>query len=250
MSFYGRRFRFALLVAAGVLLTACHADIAYKFDVHSAKLVTVTVHESIDDQLYAMARSQSTNNDPFGMDAAQRAGWAISRTVDDEGNHVLDATKTLGVADLAALKYSGSPMPGPGGKSLDINPTRFTTTRGLFIDTHTMNVTVPPIMPPSQTDSSNPFAAEGTAVVASMIGLHLELRTPWTLVSTNGEKLPDGFVRWNLAFQSPTDLVYTVKTPDVPHIAVAIAAAVVLLVLVALVAMRSISMRQKQVDLV
>jgi hypothetical protein len=65
-------------------------------------------------------------------------------------------------------------------------------------------------------------------MAASMISLHLELRTPGTVVNTNGDKTPDGFVRWNVGLTTPTPISYVVQAPNLGHILIAVLTAIIL----------------------
>lgn len=232
-----KRLGFAFLIAvSAAMLAGCHADVTYKFDVHSNNTVTVTAREVIDDQLYGMALSQDTSGDPFGANAAQKAGWTVSRTVDEDGNHVMMMTRTMSLSDLAAKGTDG--MPKAAGKTLPFNPSSIVSKAGLFTDTESLNTTIPALMPkaPTSQASSDSWGSAGAAMAAAMmssiIGLHMELRTPGKVVATNGETTPDGFVRWNINLQGPTDIQYSVQTIDGAHVAIAVAVTILLVLLV------------------
>jgi hypothetical protein len=93
-------------------------------------------------------------------------------------------------------------------------------------------------MPKTNADSSNPWASAGIAMVASMVGLHLEIKTPGKVVQTNGETTPDGYTRWDLNLQQPTEINYTVETLNYGHIAVAILLGLALLGLIVALLLR------------
>ena len=225
-----------IVAAISLLLAGCHADITYRFDVHRDNTVTASLKEVIDDQLYSLAASQSSG-DPFGR-AIHSAGpgWVVKRSTDDVGNHVLVMTKDFTADDLS--RSGDRALPSPAGKTLPFSPSSMKTVRGLFTDWVNLDTTIPAPMPKNVDSSENSYAAAGAAIASSIIGLHLELRTPGRLTSTNGEITPDGFARWNINLQQPTDVQYTVQTADVPHILIAVVVALLIIALVFVVARR------------
>ena len=224
-------------VALLLTLTACHADVTYRFDVHQNGTVTVTNRMVVDDQLYTMALSQSHNSDPFGTDASQRNGWDVTKTTDENSNHIVTMLKTMPLSDLKANAASVA-MPGPGGKSLPFNMDALTTTPGLFTDRQSINTSIPALAPANAASASNPYAGAAGGMLASIVALHLVLGGPGRVVSTNGETLPDGAVRWTLGFQDPTRIQYTLETTDYLHVIIAVFVVLALLIVAAVVVMR------------
>lgn len=227
--------RCALLVASA-LVAGCHADLTFKLDFHPNETVTVTGREVIDDQLYQLALSQASSGDPFGAAAATQNGWTVKRSTDENDNHVVMMTKDLTIDDFVKLGTNALPI--ASGKAIAFDASAFQQVSGLFKDTAILRTTIPPIMPKNEGDSSSPWASAGTAMVASMVGLHLEIKTPGKVVQTNGETTPDGYTRWDLALQEPTEITYTVETLNITHIAIAVLCGLGLLMLTAVLLRR------------
>jgi hypothetical protein len=218
-----RRLYFAAALSAAAL-SGCHADLTYRFDFHPDQTVTVTVREVLDSQLYGLASSQDKTGDPFGVKAAEANGFSAQQTVDDNENHVIVETKTVPLGEA-------SDLPGASGKSLTFDASSFQKTTGIFNDTYTLRYTVPAPFPPPTTDSNgsaqNTGAEMGRAMVMSILNLHLQVRAPGTVTSTNGESTADGFTQWDVNLENPTELQYVVRTPDYVHIAIAITVALI-----------------------
>ncbi|HEV3090833.1 MAG TPA: hypothetical protein VGX91_05245 [Candidatus Cybelea sp.] len=209
-------------------LSACHADLTFRFDFHPNNAVTITAREVIDDQLYQLAMSQASSSDPFGATGATQNGWTVKRTIDENENHVVTMTKDLTLDDF--LKQGTNALPNASGKALAFDASAFQRVPGLFKDTSILHTTVPPVMPKQEADSSNPWAGAGAAMAASMIALHLEVKTPGKVIQTNGESTPDGYTRWDLNLQQPTEISYAVETLNYTHIAVAIVLGLAILI--------------------
>jgi hypothetical protein len=218
------------------LLSGCHADLTFKLDFHPNNTVTITAREVIDDQLYQLGRSQASSGDPFGAAAAAQNGWNVTRSTDENDNHVVMMTKDLTIDDF--VKQGTNALPIASGKAIAFDASAFQQVSGLFKDTAILQTTIPPVMPKNDADSSNPWASAGIAMVASMVGLHLEIKTPGKVVQTNGETTPDGYTRWDLNLQQPTEINYTVETWNYGHIAVAILLGLALLVLIVALLLR------------
>jgi hypothetical protein len=225
-----------LLLAGTVLIAGCHADLTFRFDFHPNNTVTITAREVIDDQLYQLAMSQASSSDPFGAAGATQNGWTVKRAIDENENHVVTMTKDLTLDDF--VKQGTSALPNASGKALAFDASAFQRVSGLFKDTSILHTTIPPVMPKNESDSSNPWASAGSAMVATMIALHLEVKTPGTVIQTNGETTPDGYTRWDLNLQQPTEISYTVETLNYAHIAVAATLGLALLILIVALLMR------------
>lgn len=216
-------------MSAAFILAGCHATVTLSFNVHPNNTVTVNVREVLDDQLYQLVENQDDGNSDFGVASAQAQGWVASRSVDEDDNHIILMSKTFTMAEFANAFTNGN-LPASAGTSIPLDIAAITQTRGLFTDTESLSTTIPAPMPSSQPDAGNPWASAGEAMAASVVSLHLQLKTPGKVVSTNGETLPDGTVQWDLALQSPTAVQYVAQTPDVAHIAWVIVVGIVLLV--------------------
>lgn len=228
-------------LAAIVLMsiaTGCHADMTYRLEFHRDKMVTITAREIIDDQLYELALNQNTSGDPFGVNAATRAGWTVERSTDENENHVVTMTRDVSIDDFAKLGTEA--LPNAQGKVVGFDPAAFQRVSGVFKDTDILQTTIPAIFPANGAeDSSNPWYKFGQTMATSVIGIHLEIKTPGKVIATNGEATPDGYTRWDLALQNPTVIRYRVETPNVTHITIAIVCGVALVALVAALVIRA-----------
>lgn len=223
---------FAILAAVGVLVLAgCHADITYRFDVHPNRTVTVTVKELIDDQFYQLAVSQNPSDDPFEFRTAKNDGWVIARSIDQNGNHSIIATKTVPLNQIQGKDA----LPGlMDSKSSPIHFAELKKSNGLFVDTSTLQETIPAPMSNARLQSADAMAAAGASMAASMISMRLDLRMPGWVTATNGERMADGYTRWTIDLRHPTVIRYTAQTPDSAHIVIAVVLAIVLTLLAAL----------------
>jgi hypothetical protein len=219
------KLRVLCLLSLALTLTGCKANITYRFDLHPDSTVTVAINEKVDDQFFNLARSQSKDGDPFGLDAAKRSGWIVARSVTDDGDRLNSMTRTVALSALKDSLGNGSASPGMISAPLtSFNPAAVSTTVGLITDKSVVNATFPALMPKSGTDSENAYAGAAAAMVSSIISMHLELKAPGKIIYTNGDMTPDGAVRWNLNLQSPTSIEYTVQSVNIPHIIIGIAA--------------------------
>jgi hypothetical protein len=223
-----------LVVASGLFVTGCHADVTFRFDVRSNETALATTREIMDDQLYQLALSQNTDGDPFGMERLQREGWTVSRASDDNGNHIITISKILSRNDLENV---GSATALRGG-SLPVSSFELSRSPGLFVERDSLSATIPALLPFASSEISRPYASFASAMLGSVVALHLELRTPGKVMATNGETTPNGFVRWDLSMQSPTKVLYTVRVIHFGRILMAILIALAVLFL-AIGALRS-----------
>lgn len=219
--------RFAMLLVVSVtFLTACHADVTFSFDVHGNGSALATTREVIDDQLYELASSQNTDGDPFGTERLQRQGWTVSRSSDDNGNHIITISKPLSRSEF---KYANDGMPALRGASLPFNSLELSRSPGLFVERDSLSATIPALLPWAQYVMNRPYAGLASAIASSFVALHLELRTPGKVLATNGETTPDGFVRWDLNLQAPTTIQYSVQRVDSGRIIAAVIIALLIL---------------------
>lgn len=208
-------------------MAGCHADITYRFEVHPDRQVGVIVREVVDDQLYQLAARRNESGDPLGANAAEAQGWTVTRSVDELNDHVLTLARTVPLSTLTGDIESALPR-STGGTSISFAPFDIQETDGLFSDTESLTVNVP--APMATPDGSSPWSGLSNELATSMIGLHFELKSPGTVLASNGETTPDGFTRWNINLQEPTQIRYTTQFPDITHII-----AVILLLLAAII---------------
>lgn len=189
------------------LLAGCHADVTFLFDVHRNGSVTATTREVMDDQLYQLALNQNTGGDPLGIARLQQQGWAVARSVDENGNHIVTISKVLSRRDLnnpnAAPALRGAAPPFTS-LAIDRSP-------GFFVERDSLSATVPPLLPFALSTLNRPYSAFATDMLASIVALHFELRAPGKVLATNGQAAPNGYTRWDLSLQSPTKILYRVR---------------------------------------
>lgn len=233
------RFYAVALLAMCLLLVACHSDVTYRYVVNPNGSVTVSSVENMDAQMYQMATSQaSPGSDPFGVNTAQAQGWTVSRVVNDDGSHVITLSRTFSrseAPDLNAVK-----APGSEGQNFPITWSH-SSTSGFFTNVETYHATFsfPTPTPGPQTSQEDAQTqAMAMNMMSSVVGLHLELKTPGKVVSTNGETTTDGYVRWDLSFAHPTEMDYTVQEPNLVGIGIATGAGIIILAIFIVVLFR------------
>jgi hypothetical protein len=200
--------RVGMFGALIVFLTACHADVTFRFDFHSDGSALATTSEILDDQLYKLAESQDTSGDPFGTEQLQRAGWAVLRSSDNVGNHIITATKLLSRSDL---KNVATAVPALRGPILPFSSIGVSRSAGLFTEDESLSATIDPLLPFAQAAINRPYMGFASVFASSAVAVHLELRTPGKVLATNGEMAPKGFARWDVGLQAPTTVRYTVR---------------------------------------
>jgi hypothetical protein len=232
-----RRILLCLLVIAPVfLLTGCHADVTTRVEVRGDGTALVTTKEIIDDQLYKLALSQNTNGDPFGAEQMQRKGWTVSSASGNDGNHVITISRLFGGSDL---KDFSSATPVLTGGVLPLGQVHFSrSSSGLFSERDSLSATIPALLPLASSTISRFYAGVALALVAPVVTAYLEVKTPGTISATNGEIMPDGFVRWNLNLQEPTTIQYSATMINFWHVAVGIFIALVVLVTITILRTR------------
>ena len=146
----------------------------------------------MDDQLYRLALSQKFTGDPFGTETFQREGWSVSRSTDDNGNHVITMSKVLSRDDLNS---SGQPTPALRGIFVPFSSLQVSRSRGFFVEQDSLTATVPALLPLVQSQLRPPYDDLASAMFSAAVALHFELRTPGNVLETNGERTPSGFVR-------------------------------------------------------
>jgi hypothetical protein len=188
-------------------LAACHGDVTFRFDVHGDGTALATARGIMDDQLYELALSQNANGDLFGTERLQREGWTVSQAFDENGNHVITISKLLSRNDLTISGTTSALR----GASLPFSSIELSRSPGLFVERDSLSATIPALLPWAQSALNRPYLGLAAAVFGSTVAVHLELRTPGKVLATNGERTPNGFVRWDLGLQAPTTVLYTVR---------------------------------------
>jgi hypothetical protein len=217
-----------LAIAPVFLFTGCHADVTTRVEVRGDGTALVTTKEIIDDQLYKLALSQNTNGDPFGAEQMQRKGWTVSSASGNDGNHTITISRLFGGSDL---KGFSSDTPVLAGRVLPLGQVHFSrSSSGLFFERDSVSATIPALLPLASSTISRFYAGVALALVAPVVTVYLEVKTPGTISATNGEIMPDGFVRWNLSLQEPTTIQYSARMINFWHVAVGIFIALAVLV--------------------
>lgn len=224
------------IVAAMFGLTSCHADITYRFDVHADQTVAVSMKTVLDDQFYELVQSQAEQNNTEPFYSQVPDGWKLSRTIDASGNHVFSLTRTM---PLSELEDDPNILFHPPDVSLPRWSSQYlATTIGIFHDHYSLSLTVPAFLGQTPGDESNPYARAGGAMAAGMVGVHVQLKGPWKVVSSNGATTPDGATQWDINLTNPTRIEYNVETLDVTHVAIAIAGVIATIVAATLLLLR------------
>lgn len=205
-----------LAAAAPLLFSACHADVTFRFDLGRDGRTLATTKAIVDDQLYALATSEST--DPFGVASLQQRGWSTYETTDSAGNHILTASKLFEGSDLGHLSRDVSLV----GRSLSPMQLRVSHVSGLLFDRDSASAVIPPFEPVALSKISPVYGGIESTVLSNALAAHFELRTPGKILSTNGHVMPDGSVRWDLNLQEPTTVQYSVRLLSIRHVAIAL----------------------------
>ncbi len=215
--------RIALFLVSLSVLSACHADILYRLDVHSNNTTTLTLRETFDGALYQMALGTG-NADPFGLQSARKAGWSVSQRNLPNGGHVIELHRlvpTAAIPKAFAEVAQNTPSTGP----IETPQVEIAKHSAFFSDTYSVHAVLPAMIPHGGA-SQSPFSSMDTAMEASMLGLYFQLRAPGAVVETNGARLKNGYVQWHLNPNAPTPISYVVKAPAVENITKTIVAIV------------------------
>lgn len=206
------------------LLTACHADVTFQFDMHRNGSVTATTREVLDDQLYQLALNQTTGGDVLGISRLQQQGWNVSRALDASGNHIVTISKVLAPRELSSPNAANALQ----GASPPFSSLAISRSPGFFVEQDSLSATVPALLPFAMSTLNRSYSAFATDMLASVVALHFELRAPGRVLATNGETAPGGFTRWDLSLQSPTKILYSVRIVRIDEIALLVVVAGVL----------------------
>lgn len=242
--------RGASLIVLAMALAGCKMTLTNRVDVNGDGSALVHVISTVDDQMYNLAKSQSKGADPFAR-AASPAGWETTRRVADNGDHMIEWTKRAGsLAEIQPVLesfYADSKMPAAQTKSVPgMSPTSWTfkvdQQPGLFTRTIHFRVDVPRLLPaskPSSGASSQQLGDEmARTMMATVLTVNTELKLPGKIVSSNGEQLADGRIRFTHAIDAPSKIDVVAEVSDYGHIAFAVVVVLGIVVLVAVVALR------------
>ena len=229
-------------IALVVLLAGCRVTLTNRVDVNDDNSALVHVVVAVDDQLYALTRLQSNGKDLF-VQTASTPGWEMTRRIAANGDHVIEWTKRANTLDdvkpvlesfYAAAKKSyaaGGKSPGQAKGVPSVSPGSWTLRAderpGLFTRRIHLQISVPALVPAS----TNQAAA--ASMMAAFFSVNTELKLPGKIVSTNGEQLADGTIRFSPSPASPTKLDAIAEVTDYGHIVLAIVAGLGILVIVA-----------------
>jgi len=199
----------AVAIALLLFLAGCRGDVTFRFDLRGDGTALATTTEAMDDQLYRLAMNQSINGDPFGIERLQREGWTVSRSVDESGNHIIAMRKLLTRDDLNNV---GSAAAALRGGAPPLSSIQFSRVPGFFVEQDSLAATVPALLPFALATVNRRYGDLASAILGSVVAVHFELKAPGKILETNGETTPYGFVRWDLSFQAPTKILYTVRS--------------------------------------
>jgi len=227
--------RFKRIAAVGILpllLTACHADVTERVTLHDAEHADVSTKIVMDDQFEAVASQNGAK--PFDVDTLRNDGWTVTKSIDDDGNHVIEMHRAVAAADLETVLGTtgvlamGQKNAGSAGTTPPPHPVVSVERKdGLFFDDYTLHAYIPALMP--ATASNNPYAGLGGVMAASMISLHFVLAAPGKLENTDGELDPSGAIHWTINITQPREFNATLRTPDYVHIGIAVLTVVALI---------------------
>lgn len=212
-----RRFLFGAFLLP--FLVACHADATVRLDLRGDGTTLVRTKEVIDDDLYKLALSEDASGDPFYTERMRRDGWLIQTSVDGKRNRVITMSKVVGGNQFEELNHE-SPM--VRGISQSLGSFRVSRAPGLLFERDSLSATIAPVMPLISSAYGRFLAGIASQVLGSVLALHLEVKTPGTLLATNGQILPDGAVRWDLNLTEPTTVWYSARMVNIYHVAVGI----------------------------
>jgi hypothetical protein len=227
-------------IAVAVTLSGCRMSLTNRVDVRSDGGAVVHVIAAVDDQLYSLAQSQGGANSLFSESGTTESGWTVTRTLLANGDHAIDMSKAVSsVEDVPAAfdsmyKTAASSSSQANMPSISPESWNFTVDRslGLFTDTIHIHADVPKIIGDSTSSTSdNPWAAAGEnlgrAMLVSMLTVNTEVKLPGTVTSTNGERMPDGTIRFTHPLMGTSTIDIVDEVPDTGHIGFAIVLVIV-----------------------
>ena len=227
--------RRALILSALFALAGCHASLTERMDVHANGTTTVHLKVVADDQLYKLAEARRGSAPSlFDASAKDDPTWNVTRTTDDDDDHLIEMTKTVKTSDVPSVLHGlmkDAETTSLGNMPVDVNANGFrftptiTETPGLFTDRWRIHADVPSPMG----SQGNPWAGVAQAMVSSFVQFRYELALPGKLISTNGEVRPDGSVLWRLPLEQTSTIDLVAETSDIAHIVAAIAGGILLI---------------------
>lgn len=226
------------LAALVLLLAGCRMTLTNRIDVNADGSALVHVVVALDDQLYGLMLTQANGKDPFTQPSST-PGWTVARRIAANGDHVIEWTKRANTLDdikpVLASFYDAAKKSSATKAPSGFVPASWTIRAGqrpgLFTRTFHLQIDVPSMMPAK---NQTPAAA----LMASMFVFNTELKLPGKIVSTNGEQLADGTVRFTQSLVAPSKIDVVAEVTDYGHIVVAVVIACALAVLVAVVVRR------------
>jgi hypothetical protein len=237
--------RIASSIALIVLLAGCRMALTNRIDVNDDGSALVHVVVALDDQLYALANANG--KDPLAQ-TASTPGWETTRRIAANGDHVIEWTKRASTLDdvkpvlesfyaaakksYPAAKRSPAQTNGVSGMSPGSWTIRADERPGLFTRRIHLQIDVPGLTPTSKNQ------ALAASMMTSFLSVNTELKLPGKIVSSNGEQLADGTIRFTPSLTSPSKIDAVADVTDYGHIALAIVAAFGIIVIVALGVLR------------
>jgi|GEM_PF-6399249 len=225
--------RFAGVVALSALLAGCRMTLTNRVDVNDDGSALVHVVVALDDQLYILSQAQGNGKDPLAQ-TASTPGWEMTRRIAANGDHVIEWTKRANTLDdvkpvlasfYSAVKKSSAQTKAAAGVSPASWRFRADQSPGLFTRTIHLQIDVPSLVP-----TKNPTPA--AVMMGSFIALNTEVKLPGKIVSSNGEQLADGTIRFTQSLTSPSKIDVVAEVTDYGHIVLAIVAALGIIVIV------------------
>jgi hypothetical protein len=220
--------RFVLLLLLVIPVSGCKVALTNRFEMRDNGSVAVHVVQRLDDQLYALGASRG-----YADWGKPKDGWAIKKYATEDGDHVVDASRQAASLDEAVkvvINYYASEAPNNASLASGL-PSSFDPSRlhfdvqsrdGLFTKTYSIRADVPQLIPddkelavPGVSPLSSPFGAQMLrSMIAGILSLHTEIKLPGTIVSTNGERLADGSIRFTHSLTSPSHIDLVDEAPD------------------------------------
>ena len=224
--------RLATLAALAVLLAGCRMTLTNRIDVNDDGSALVHVVIALDDQLYAYSLT-SNGKEPLAQ-AASTPGWAMTRRIAPNGDHVIEWTKRAGTLDdikpVLTSFYDAAKKSSAAKTPSGIVPASWTIRAdqrpGLFTKTVHLQIGVPSMLPAKNTTPA-------AALMASMFIFNTELKLPGKIVSTNGEQLADGTIRFTQSLAAPSKIDVVAEVTDYGHIVLAVVIVCGIVVIVA-----------------
>lgn len=210
--------RFRLISAAVFVLglCGCHADVTERIVANPDNTVTVTYREALDAQLYS-AVAKIGGADPLHETSARNAGWKVAESVTAAGERVVSYSKTAPANQVQSLTLTSNNSKTVDG--FDFSPASAFPFSIALSKISTGAQTIPALLYPDRVltrPGHDPDAAAAAAnaarnagAVDSVVSVHLELKGPYRVTATNGQRLADGAVRWDLYFAKPISIEYT-----------------------------------------